>query len=670
MMNELNQKNNSNDSKKDQLQKKTLVLTHFTCYETKARFYIVASNSERSLFKIAKVDKTLDNQVSFTDDSVVYSLSQMKDLLAMISNGNKSIGGLRKVIDFWGIFGFISFLEGYYMMLITKKSTVALIGGHYIYHIDETVMIPIYQNMGKEKKASLAELRYCQIFSGVDVSKNFYFSHTYDITQSLQNNLVNPLKGPNFLFVWNHYLTNNILEVNSAWYIPIIHGFVDQTKISVFGHNVLITLIARRSRQYAGARFLKRGVNEQGYVANDVETEQIVNDESTTTFSLPYNPSSPKPAYTSFLQHRGSIPLFWSQEVTAMAAKPLITMDLLDPFYAAAAKHFDDLFKRYGHPIIVVNLVKSKEKTKRESILLDEFTKAITYLNGTLPDDKKIHYVAWDMARASKSHDQDVIGTLEKLAEDVLSTTSIFHSGMEPFANVIKRSSGALKDVSNANEAGFRLQHGILRTNCIDCLDRTNAAQFVVGKCALGKQLYALGIIPEPNVPFDSDCINMFNAMYHDHGDTIALQYGGSHLVNTMETYRKMTAWTSHSRDMIESIKRYYSNSFADAEKQDSINLFLGNFIPKNSSRHLWDLPTDFYLHNTHPLDQKPVKSYQHWWTPDSPPSDTAASLMDKQIVSKRLQNDMMQMNEYYLPHMYTSLDSQFAYRMISTNPL
>jgi len=50
--------------------------------------------------------------------------------------------------------------------------------------------------------------------------------------------------------------------------------------------------------------------------------------------------------------------------------------------------------------------------------------------------------------------------------------------------------------------------------------------------------------------------------MYHDHGDTIALQYGGSHLVNTMETYRKIAPWTSHSRDMIESIRRYYSNSF------------------------------------------------------------------------------------------------------------
>lgn len=92
-------------------------------------------------------------------------------------------------------------------------------------------------------------------------------------------------------------------------------------------------------------------------------------------------------------------------------------------------------------------------------------------------------------------------------------------------------------------------QNGVVRTNCIDCLDRTNAAQFVIGKCALGHQLYALGVIATPQIPFDSDATNLLNAMYHDHGDTIALQYGGSHLVNTMETYRKMLSWTSHSRE-------------------------------------------------------------------------------------------------------------------------
>jgi hypothetical protein len=64
------------------------------------------------------------------------------------------------------------------------------------------------------------------------------------------------------------------------------------------------------------------------------------------------------------------------------------------------------------------------------------------------------------------------------------------------------------------------LQNGICRINCVDCLDRTNAAQFVFGKRALGHQLYALGIVDNPNLAFDSDAVNMLTEMYHDHGDS------------------------------------------------------------------------------------------------------------------------------------------------------
>ncbi len=52
-----------------------------------------------------------------------------------------------------------------------------------------------------------------------------------------------------------------------------------------------------------------------------------------------------------------------------------------------------------------------------------------------------------------------------------------------------------------------RDQTGVLRVNCVDCLDRTNTAQFIAGKCALGYQLYALGVLAEPKVPFDCDTI-------------------------------------------------------------------------------------------------------------------------------------------------------------------
>ena len=66
--------------------------------------------------------------------------------------------------------------------------------------------------------------------------------------------------------------------------------------------------------------------NAQGYVANDVETEQIVTEALTTPFYTvpPSGNRKPNPRYTSFVQVRGSIPLYWSQESINMSPKPPI----------------------------------------------------------------------------------------------------------------------------------------------------------------------------------------------------------------------------------------------------------------------------------------------------------------------------------------------------------
>lgn len=435
-------------------------------------------------------------------------------------------------------------------------------------------------------------------------------------------------------------------------------------EISVFGHQIYLTLIARRSNIYAGPRYLKRGVSDkvicglnQGNAANECETEQIVNDASTTFFPSAIHLKGS--GYTSFLQHRASIPLYWSQESIAMAAKPNIQMDLVDPYYTAAAKHFDSLFKRYESPIIVLNLIKAKEKIEKESILLEQFTEAISYLNQSLPNEKKIQHIAWDMARASKSQDQDVIGKLEDIAEQVLKTTSFFHTGVATCNSNPQQGKNSIACFTSEGSEIHRTQHGIVRTNCIDCLDRTNAAQFVIGKCALAHQLHALGILSEPTVLFDCDAGNLLNAMYHDHGDTIALQYGGSQLAHTMETYRKISRWTSHSRDMIESIKRYYSNSFTDAEKQDAMNLFLGVYVPRTDHPPLWELTTDFYLHNN-PYNQVQPKSYINWWTPEHLVPHTPLNL-------ETIQENNFEL--YYRPHVYTSLSTHFSFNLLSTAP-
>eukprot|EP01135_Chromosphaera_perkinsii_P003916 Nk52_evm17s262 gene=Nk52_evmTU17s262 len=637
-------------------------------YETKTRFYVVGSARNEASFRVLKIDRTSPYAISILDDHVRYSRRQLEELLVMIDEGNKASGGLERVLSAFGIFGMVRFLEGYYIIFITKRRRVALIGAHHVYKIEDTVMIPVASGVSKLPKNEY-ESRYVKIFQNVDLSSNFYYSYTYDLTHSLQYNMIvntkilaneskhHPKTGSHFNrgnevesragsgegagpgqdgdsnedvpdlrppynnhFAWNHYLLGAFCEkVRREWVLPVIHGFFAQANISVLGRPIYVTLIARRLRHMAGTRFLKRGVSDYGYVANDVESEQIVHDSTLLSHNFG--------KFTSFVQMRGSIPLYWSQENSNMAPKRPINLDRPDPFGSAASVHFDSLFKRYGTPIVILNLVKMKEKKPRESVLAKEFCDVISNLNQFLPKEHFIEYIGFDMAKCSKSNDGNVIGRLAVIAENVLSWTGFFHSGPQLFSNYLNaeklaESQAAFEKVGGRDYSPYyvgRKQTGILRTNCIDCLDRTNVAEFVVGKCALGHQLYALGVISEPSLEFDSDAVRLLEEMYEDHGDTIALQYGGSQLVNTMETYRKISPWTSHSRDILNSIHRYYSNSFTDFDKQGAINLFLGIYVPKENSTHLWDLDSDFFHHNCEPSKPPVYREYTKWWSDSLP---------------------------------------------------
>ncbi|KAJ5770290.1 uncharacterized protein N7511_002341 [Penicillium nucicola] len=638
----------------------------FTLYETATRFYMVGINLAETRFRILKIDRTSESgELSITEDDMVYTKREMVQLLDAIDDGNKSTGGLNQKCSAWALLGFIRFTGAYYMLLVTKRSQVAMLGGHNVYQIDETELIPLTTSESSHLKAEKhsEEARYIAILNNLDLSRSFYFSYSYDITRTLQHNICRERK--NYLdgipqpfsqdyhsmFIWNHHLLAPAAEALKnpyEWCLPIIHGYVDQSKMSVYGRLVYITLIARRSRFFAGARFLKRGANDVGNVANDVETEQIVCEQTTTSFHSAGPTLHANPHYTSFVQHRGSIPLHWSQENTGVSPKPDIELNLVDPFYSAAALHFDDLFERYGAPVYILNLVKSRERTPRESKLLKEFTNAVTYLNQFLPEGKKMIYKAWDMSRAAKSRDQDVIATLESIAGDIIPKINFFKNG-------------------NDVESGLQLQNGVARTNCIDCLDRTNAAQFVIGKRALGHQLHALGVINETTVEYDTDAVNLFTNMWHDHGDTIAIQYGGSHLVNTMATYRKINQWSSHSRDMVESFKRYYNNSFLDAQRQEAYNLFLGNYIFSQGTPMLWDLATDYYLHHTNPKShlEKKKPNYISWYTPENLEAKEMPPIPShpKEPLS-RFDDYWL---EYYRPLALTSLSKVFSWKMNST---
>ena len=67
-----------------------------------------------------------------------------------------------------------------------------------------------------------------------------------------------------------------------------------------------------------------------------------------------------------------------------------------------------------------------------------------------------------------------------------------------------------------------QLQHGVLRTNCIDCLDRTNVAQFAYGLTALGQQLHALGLADAPTIDAQSSAACQLRDMYEAIGSVLS----------------------------------------------------------------------------------------------------------------------------------------------------
>ena len=97
-----------------------------------------------------------------------------------------------------------------------------------------------------------------------------------------------------------------------------------------------------------------------------------------------------------------------------------------------------------------------------------------------------------------------------------------------------------------------------MRTNCIDCLDRTNGAQFAVGMKFLNVSLQALGICnEEQGLESSSHLLQALMEMYGEMGDHIALQYGGS------EAHRKVPGGGAvnsiKQSELLTSIKVYKS---------------------------------------------------------------------------------------------------------------
>lgn len=211
----------------------------FSLYETASRFYLVGGDVLDRRFRILKIDRTANlEDLVVAEDEILYTRKEMNQLLNAIDDGNKGSGGLKLKCSTWGLLGFIRFTGAYYMLVITKRSQVAMIGGHYIYQVDGTELVPlIAPASGRLKAERLSEEgRFVSTLNNLDLSRSFYFSYTYDITRSLQQNMMQERQAlgqgllrkshdyHNGMFVWNHHLlgpASRALQHTYDWCIPV-----------------------------------------------------------------------------------------------------------------------------------------------------------------------------------------------------------------------------------------------------------------------------------------------------------------------------------------------------------------------------------------------------------------------------------------------------------------
>ncbi|KAK5722901.1 hypothetical protein LTR17_014204 [Elasticomyces elasticus] len=420
-------------------------------------------------------------------------------------------------------------------------------------------------------------------------ASGFFFSYDHDLSGALMQPDTDTSTSALWkrfdpLFFYNRHLMSPFIDAGQdSLVLPLIEGFVGQRAFSIARskgteqdtvadaaqkpevvvaapekpedadsstsgntEDFLLTLISRRSVKRAGLRYLRRGIDDDGNVANNVESEQILSTQSWDTSAKTF----------SLLQLRGSIPLFFSQ--SPFSFKPMAVMFGSESINQTAfKKHFTTVKKRYGS----VHAASLVDKHATEKPIGEAYEKHVKLLNdqGGV-DGQPVGFEWFDFHSVCKGMKFENVSVL----------LDTLQSPLKSFGWTVKQS-----------DRTIRPQTGILRTNCMDCLDRTNVVQSAVGGWVLQQQLEELGmkidLATDPKTQW-------FNTLWADNGDSISKQYAGTAALKGDFTRTRKRNLTGALSDFSLTLNRYYAlsqnNIFGDYFLQLNIDYFLGNVGP------------------------------------------------------------------------------------------
>lgn len=310
--------------------------------------------------------------------------------------------------------------------------------------------------------------------------------------------------------------------------------------------NFLLTLISRRSVKRPGLRYLRRGVDDDGNTANTVETEQIL--------SVP--DWAPSHNVYSYLQLRGSIPLYFSQSPYAFKPVPVLHHSA-EVNQLAFERHFREMSRRYGK-IQAVSLIDKLAGELKLGEQYERYTESFNKAGGI--DGTPLQLEWFDFHNECRG------------------------MRFENVTRLVERLRGTLEDygyITVKNGTTLHKQTGIVRTNCMDCLDRTGVAQCAFGQWALERQLLNEGI----HIDLGGDSSTQwFNTLWADNGDAISKQYSSTAALKGDYTRTRKRDYRGALNDFSLTLSRYYNNIVNDYFSQACIDYLLGNV-----STHVFD---------------------------------------------------------------------------------
>lgn len=126
-------------------------------------------------------------------------------------------------------------------------------------------------------------------------------------------------------------------------------------------------------------------------------------------------------------------------------------------------------------------------------------------------------------------------------------------------------------------------QSTIIRTNCIDCLDRTNKMQYFIGKALLNAQLLDAGIADDAS---HSAYQSAFKKMFEDNGNTLSVQYAGTHAMSSTAIGIGPASIIEPLHDLYLGASRYFINRMRHGRIQDSYEIITGSRTQGKLCRH------------------------------------------------------------------------------------